>query len=290
MYLRKSRSDLKPGAAAEDILSRHEQTLRELAAQQGIMVDAVYREVVSGENIAGRPMMQRLLSEVESGMWEGVLVMEIERLARGNTVDQGIIIQSFLCSGTKIITPMKVYSPEDEFDEEYFEFSLFMSRREYKTINRRMQRGRLSSVKEGKFVGSVPPYGYQKHKLPDQKGYTLTPIPAQAEVVRYIFTAYTSGQTAKAIAAALNAKGICTAKGNLWKQNAILDLLKNPVYIGKIRWNARKIKKSTHMGQTVIHRPHNEQAIIAEGMHPAIVEEALFMEAAKRFHKRSRVG
>ena len=47
------------------------------------------------------------------------------------------------------MTPSKTYDPENEFDEEYFEFGLFMSRREYKTINRRLQRGRAASIKEG---------------------------------------------------------------------------------------------------------------------------------------------
>lgn len=68
--------------------------------------------------------------------------MEVERLGRGNTLDQGIILNAFKYSSTKIITPMKSYDPNDEFDEVYFEFSQFMSRREYKTILRRMQRGR----------------------------------------------------------------------------------------------------------------------------------------------------
>ena len=44
-----------------------------------------------------------------------------------------------------IITPIKIYDPNDEYDEEYFEFGLFMSRREYKTIKRRMQRGRVAA-------------------------------------------------------------------------------------------------------------------------------------------------
>ena len=38
--------------------------------------------------------------------------------------------------------------------EEYFEFGLFMSRREYNTIKRRLQRGRLASVREGKYVAT----------------------------------------------------------------------------------------------------------------------------------------
>ena len=91
--------------------------------------------------------------------------MEVERLARGDTIDQGIVAQTFKLSCTKIITPMKTYDPNNEYDEEYFEFGLFMSRREYKTINRRLQRGRVASVKEGKYVGNKSPYGYTRMKL-----------------------------------------------------------------------------------------------------------------------------
>ncbi len=49
-------------------------------------------------------------------------------------IDQGIVSQAFKYSGTRIITPTKTYDPNNEFDEEYFEFGLFMSRREYQTI------------------------------------------------------------------------------------------------------------------------------------------------------------
>lgn len=59
--------------------------------------------------------------------------MEIERLARGDTIDQGIVAQTFKYSGTRIITPARDYDPSSEADEEYFEFGLFMSRREYQT-------------------------------------------------------------------------------------------------------------------------------------------------------------
>lgn len=121
-----------------------------------LSVSKIYEEVVSGDTIAARPQMQQLLSDVEAGRWEGVLVMEVERLARGDTIDQGLVAQAFKFSDTRIITPVKSYDPNNEFDEEYFEFGLFMSRREYKVINRRLQRGRLASVKEGKWVSNRP--------------------------------------------------------------------------------------------------------------------------------------
>ena len=170
MYLRKSRKDDElENATIEETLARHERTLLELAHKMKITVDRIYREVVSGETIAARPMMQQMLADMEDGMCDGVLVMEVERLARGNTMDQGLVAQTFQLCDTKIITPMRTYDPQNEADQEYFEFSLFMSRREYKTITRRMQAGRKASFNEGKYIGNIPPYGYDRMKLQGEK-------------------------------------------------------------------------------------------------------------------------
>ena len=108
IYLRKSRADQEAELRGEgETLARHEKALLELARRQHLPIADIYREVVSGETIASRPMMQQLLSEVEQGVWDGVLVMEVERLARGDTIDQGIVAQAFKLSDTKIITPIK---------------------------------------------------------------------------------------------------------------------------------------------------------------------------------------
>ena len=185
IYLRKSRVDLEAEAHGEgDTLARHRKTLLALAAAQQLNVTHIYEEVVSGDTIAARPQMQQLLADVDEGLWEGVLVMEVERLARGDTIDQGIVAQAFKVTDTKIITPLKSYDPNNEFDEEYFEFGLFMARREYKVINRRLQRGRLASVKEGKWVGNTPPYGYRRVKLAQDKGFWLEPDPETAPASR----------------------------------------------------------------------------------------------------------
>ncbi|MCD8239374.1 MAG: recombinase family protein [Clostridiales bacterium] len=188
LYLRKSRSDAEAEARGEgETLARHERALLELAKRRKLVITEIYREVVSGDTIAARPVMQQLLQEVGQGKWKGVLVMEIERLARGDTIDQGIVAQTFKFSGTKIITPIKDFDPSNEYDEEYFEFGLFMSRREYKTINRRLQRGRIASVKEGKYVANVPPYGYERVRVKDGKGFTLAIVPEEAEIIKLIF-------------------------------------------------------------------------------------------------------
>ena len=165
-YLRKSRKDAEAELQGQgETLIRHQKRLEEYATSVGIKISKFYKEVVSGETIASRPVMQQLLADVENGMWTGILVIEVERLARGNTLDQGIVSNAFQFSNTKIITPLKTYDPNNEYDEEYFEFGLFMSRREYKKINQRLHAGILSSVNEGKFIASVAPYGYNKYKL-----------------------------------------------------------------------------------------------------------------------------
>lgn len=77
IYLRKSRADQEAELRGEgETLARHEKALLELARRQHLPIADIYREVVSGETIASRPMMQQLLSEVEQGVWDGVLVME----------------------------------------------------------------------------------------------------------------------------------------------------------------------------------------------------------------------
>ncbi|MGN0311663.1 MAG: recombinase family protein, partial [Lachnospiraceae bacterium] len=92
IYLRKSRKDLEAEEHGEgETLARHEHTLLSLAKKRGLIIGAIYREIVSGETIAARPVMQQLLHEVEQDMWDGVLVMEVERLARGDTIDQGVV-------------------------------------------------------------------------------------------------------------------------------------------------------------------------------------------------------
>ena len=297
MYLRKSRADLEAEQRGEgETLARHERALLELADRMGIDLADIYREIVSGETIAARPVMQKLLAEVEAGLWSGVLVMEVERLARGDTIDQGIVAQAFQFSGTKIITPTKTYDPDDEFDEEYFEFGLFMSRREYKTINRRLQRGRIASVKEGKYAGSVPPYGYDRRKLEQDKGYVLVPDPERAPVVELIFQLYTTGEEkpdgsrerlgVSRIVRRLNEWKIPPKRGDTWSPASVRDMLMNPVYAGMLRWNWRREVKQRKDGQVVVSRPRmRDGLILVQGRHEAIIDPETFSMAQELLSK-----
>lgn len=274
IYLRKSRTDAEAEERGEgETLARHEKILLDLAEKMEIKIEKIYREIVSGETIDTRPEIQRLLSDVKKGMWKGVLVVEIERLARGDTEDQGTVAKAFKISNTKIITPMKIYDPNNEFDEEYFEFGLFMSRREYKVINRRLQRGRLSSVNEGKYIGSVAPYGYERVKIKGDKGYTLIKN-SEANTVKIIYDLYAyEDLSLHEVVRRINKMGLKPRKNNEWTVSSVKDMLANPVYIGKIKWNARKEVKVYKNEKLIKTRPRNNNYILAEGLHEALIDK-----------------
>lgn len=57
----------------------------------------------------------------------------------------------------------------------------------------------------------------------------------------------------------------------------IRNILDNPVYMGKIRWNWRRCVKRMVDGQVSVSRPKNADALIlADGLHPAIISEETF--------------
>ncbi|MDO5784576.1 MAG: recombinase family protein [Eubacteriales bacterium] len=288
IYLRKSRVDLdaeKSGSG--NTLLRHKTTLLELAKRQGREIGEIYEEVRSGETIAARPEMQRLLHDVENRKWDAVLVMEIERLARGDSIDQGIVSQAFQYSGTKIVTPVKTYDPNNEFDEEYFEFGLFMSRREYKSIRRRMEAGKVAAVKEGKFLGKTAPFGYERMRIENGKGWTLRIVPEQAAVVHQIFHMHADkGYGFQKIAHILNSENILTGKGNPWSAFAVRSILDNITYAGYVYWGRRPVVRTSKGSEPIKHRPVQDAYLICKGIHKPIISKELYdaSQARRRSH------
>lgn len=289
IYLRKSRKDMEsPESSTEDILSRHEHILMNLAEKQNLPIGAVYKEIVSGDSISGRPYMQRLLREVESGMWEGVLVVEVERLARGDTIDQGLVQRAFLYSDTLVITPSKTYHPSNEFDQEYFEFGLFMSRREYQTIKRRLQGGRYSSVAEGKWPFNVAPYGYRRVKLKNEKGWTLEFDDNERPVGELIYYLITEKSFSIAMVQNyLNQHDIKPRKSNMWTQSTLRDFVANPVNDGLVTIGKRKTVTRIENGVLVKSRPRNNDYMQAKGLHPPLVPHEIFLKAQQAIGNNS---
>lgn len=283
-YLRKSRADIElENSLGVDTLARHREIIKQTALATGVVIDVWFEEVVSGETIEARPKIKEVLKEVESGNVEEVYVVDVDRLARGDTEDQGKISKTFQFSNTKIVTPTKVYDPNNEFDEEYFEFGLFMSRREYKIINRRLNRGKISSVNEGKYIGSVTPYGYDREKLKGQKGYRLVIDPEESKVVKIMFKLASEGVGANNIANHLNKLCIKPRKIDVWVSASIRNIIQNPVYYGMIKWGYRKTKKQMVNGVVKKSRPIHDDYILAKGLHEPIITKEEFELANKNF-------
>ena len=139
----------------EETLNRHRKILETFCAEKHLYVAEVLEEVVSGESLSSRPKMMRLLELVNTGMYAGVICVDIERLSRGSSLESGYIMQIFQANNCKIITPYKVYDLRNESDEQFTDMKFMFSRYGLKTITKRLVRGRNQSASEGKFMGSV---------------------------------------------------------------------------------------------------------------------------------------
>ncbi len=289
LYLRKSRADEDAERRGEgETLTKHKTALLKLAKQLKLDIIRIREEIVSGETLVHRPEMLQLLKEVESGEYDAVLVMDIDRFGRGNMQEQGLILETFRSAKTKIITPRKTYDLMDEFDEEYSEFEAFMARKELKIITRRMQGGRKRAAEEGNFIGTRPPFGYLIENLPDGRGRTLKFHPEQADIVRQIFAWYTHEDPEQQkgggkIASELERLKIPSYKGGSWSASSVLTMLKNEVYIGRIQWGKKELKKSKDGSKhrTSRHRSRDEWVDV-KGKHEPLVDNETFLKASQR--------
>ena len=103
MYLRKSRMDTDyENVSVAETLSRHRKILEDFCKMRRLHVVEVLEEVVSGESMHARPEMMRLLGLISTGMYAGVVCMDIERLSRGSSMDSGYIMQVLQVNNCKV--------------------------------------------------------------------------------------------------------------------------------------------------------------------------------------------
>lgn len=290
MYLRKSRTDGEH-EVVEDVLAKHYMILQEYAAARlggNIPEEMIYREIVSGETIQDRPEMKKLLERIQSDEISGVLVVDPQRLSRGDLSDCGAVIRAYRYTNTLIITPSKTYDLSEKFDRKVFEMELMRGNDYLEYVKEIMMRGRIASVNQGNFIGSVAPFGYTKVK--DGKTYTLVPN-SEADTVRLIYELWTKEKLGTTtIANRLNELHLKPRKLQLWSNASIRDILRNPVYIGKIRWNCRKTVKKYENGELISSRPKSDKEnwIMVDGKHEAIISEEIFNESLSRFGTQPR--
>ncbi len=294
IYLRKSRSD-DPLLSVEEVLERHEKILDEWVERNiGGKIDErnKFREIVSGETIQARPEIQKLLRLIESPKYKAILTVEVQRLSRGDLEDAGRLIKLLRYTNTLVITPQKIYDLNDEYDRDLFERELKRGNEFLEYTKKIMLRGRIESIKEGNYIGSIAPYGYDKTVIIDgkKKFPTLKINKDESDIVRMIFDLYVNRNMGMvAIARHLNELGIQTRKGDLWTQATITTILSNEHYIGKVKWDSRKSVTVVENGKINLTRPRNNAYYLFNGKHPAIIDEDLFYKAKEKQGKNTRL-
>lgn len=293
LYLRKSRQD-DPNETVEEVLAKHEIQLQEWAERElghRIEEDCVYREIVSGESIDAREEIKKVLARIEDPNVAGVIVMEPARLSRGDLADCAKIIDSFRFSRSLVATPYMTYDLENKMERKFFKDELLRSSDFLDYVKELLWRGRVAAHKRGCYLAKTAPYGYKKVQI--GKDHTLEIIEDQAEIVRLVYDLYTQeDRTPYQIACRLNEMGIPAPRGGKWVKDTIRVMLRNPHYAGYVAFNRVKRTPVLENGEIVYKRlaqPEEEQ-IIAEGKHTAIISRDVWAAAQELVARHPRVN
>lgn len=293
MYLRKSRQD-DPNETVEEVLAKHEAILQEWARNnlgREIPEEHIYREIISGgESIDEREEMRKVLAMVEDPNVAGVLCRDPQRLTRGSLEDCGRLISTLLYTKTLVATTMMTYNMADKMERKFFEGELMRGRDYLDYVKEVLYSGRIASVKRGCFIGNRPPFGYDRVKI--GKDHTITPND-KADIVKLIFDWYVNDRLPyDTIAAKLNDMGVPTTLNSIWRKDTVATILRNRHYIGQVFYNRRQKVTVVQNGEKRNRRlfmPEDEW-IIAEGKHPAIIDKETFEKAQAILNKNPRIG
>lgn len=257
-------------------ISAQTKLLKEYAEQNSWAIYDIYTDSgISGKTSSDRPALQKLLSEVEQGKFEMVLVWKINRLAR-NIIDL-LEIADFLkrhqVSLQSITEHFDLGTPLGEFT---LQMMAAVGELERKTIAENMRLGRQQRNKQGIYCGSkifgyetVTTAFYSKRRRTTE----LKVIPSEASIVNHIFKMYADGFGYKAITNELNKNGFTSKYNKHFSINTVRTILNNVVYLGKIRYFDPKL----------------QQEQIVDGQHEPIIDKQLWDKVQNRLCSKQRI-
>ena len=292
VYLRKSRAD-DPSLSVDEVLARHEELLRDWIERNlvhAIPEENYFREVVSGETIKDRPEFQRVLRKIESPKIAAILVVEVQRLSRGDLEDAGRLIKLLRYTHTMVITPQKVYNLEDEYDRDLFERELKRGNDYLEYTKRILNRGRILSVQNGNYIGNTPPYGFDKcWSIDGKKRVPTLKENEKADIVRTIFRMVDSeNMSPYAVAKYLDSIGEPAPSGKHWTYNSVLGILRNQHYDKKVIWGHRSTQQVVIDGHIQSTRPRQKEYLVAEGRQPRVIDHEVFERVQKAISGQPR--
>lgn len=239
----------------------------------------------SGKSITGRPEFTQMLQDVaddRDGV-EYILVFKLSRFGR-NAADVLNSLQYIQDFGVNLICVEDGIDSSKDSGKLTITVLSAVAEIERENILVQTMEGRKQKAREGKWNGGQAPFGYT---LDSKKGILIV-NPEEAEIVKIIYDKFVNeGMGLDAVSNYLNQHGYVKKKNrshelNYFTHGLIRKILDNPVYIGKIAYgksSTEKIKGTRDQ----YHRVRNDDFLLAEGLHEAIIDLDLWEGArAKR--------
>jgi site-specific DNA recombinase len=250
------------------------------ARAQGYEVshDLILKEVHSGADLWGRPMLSQIREWSRRGKIDAVFCYSIDRLTRDPT-HLIILVEEFERFGValELIQEPVDASPEGMLIQYVRGYAAKVEREK---IKERTLRGKRAKLQGGKLIGAKPLYGYRL-----EEGRRVI-VPEEARIVKMIFGWAVEGVPIREIARRLTIHGVPSPTGNVrWSKSTISRILRNEAYVGRTyawRWKRE--------GKTVRERPREEWIELPLGTTPPIVDSSVWEEAQVRLQRNKELS
>ena len=228
---------------------------------------------ISGKDIKHRPALKELLKDAEEKKFDMVISWKINRISR-KLSDVLKIVDIFEKNNITFKSYSEPFETDTPAGKMQFQMMALIGEFERGTIAQNVKMGMCAKARAGEWCGGRV-LGYDLVPIDDiqtgkRRKTKLIINEKEAEVVRIIFNEYANGRGYKAITNNINKLGYKTKKGNNFSVGSIKDILTNPVYIGKVRYNVRQNWSEKRR------RNINANPIITDGIHDSIIEESLW--------------
>lgn len=264
-YIRVSTDDQVELSPASQLVE-----IRKWAAANGYIVPEEFvfvDEAKTGRKVTGRDDFRRLIATAKTKPkpFDAILLWKFSRFARNR--DDAVYYKSILRKQLKIDVISIKELIEDGKMGVIME-SMIEAMDEYYSINlaEDVKRGMEEKHRRGE-LQSTPAFGYT---VVDN---VLTPVPEEAMYVREIFRRYNAGEGCYTLARWLNATGVRTHRGSPFENRTVEYILRNPVYIGKLRWNPTGRSRRNFDDPSII---------LVDGKHEPLIDEELFRLTQQR--------
>jgi len=172
-----------------------------------------------------RPALKRLLTDVEAGLIDVVVVYKIDRLSR-SLLDFSKLVELFDRHAVTFVSVTQSFNTTTSMGRLTLNILLSFAQFEREVIGERIRDKFAASRKKGMWMGGQVPLGY---RVENRK---LLIHEVEAATVRMIFERFVSIGSATILARELHAEGVTTRSGRPVEKGFLYKLLNNRVYIG----------------------------------------------------------